>query len=175
MSFERTQAIALLVAAGVAGVGAADSGTVPRGGQGVVRIEVRAERHASGQVTYHYRAVSAHRSPVAEIQLGLTPDMDEPALVEAPEGWDAEARDCPSSIRVPDGWTGCVGRQEESSRVFLLIRAERDAARLLPGGAMPFSVTLARADTTYEATRFSALPASGPPVLGRVERAGADR
>ncbi len=166
--------IALLAAGGVAVMGAADSSGM-LGTSDAVRIEVRIERLASRQVVYHYRAISAHSAPVAEIQLGLTSDMEEPALAEGPVGWDPDADECPSSIRVPDGWTGCVGRQEESSRVFLMIRAGSDAAQLLPGAALRFSVTLARADTTYETTRFTALTTAGPPVPGRVERAGDGR
>jgi hypothetical protein len=140
-----------------------------------VWIEATAERHASGQVTYHYRAVTALSRPIIEIQLGLVPSMDEPELVEAPVGWDPETRECPPSIRVPAGWTGCVGRQEESSRVFIIIAAGSGAEPLPPNAEMRFSVTVGRPDPTYETTRFSAQSPVLPHVEGRVRRVGGAR
>ena len=124
--------------------------------------------HKSGEVTYRYRILNTGLGPIAEIQIGIAPSLEEPELSEAPIGWDPDSNNCPPSMRVPPGWTGCIGRQEESDRFYLIITAKGDSTCLHPGSELSVNVMVARADSAYRKARFFALSTSLPNYEGKV-------
>jgi hypothetical protein len=126
------------------------------------------ETRQSGEVTYRYRISNQGTNPLAEIQIGIALSLEEPQLSEAPIGWDPETNNCPPSIEVPRGWTGCIGRQEESDRIYLIFAAKGDSAHLQPGSGLSVAVTVARRDPTYSGARFLALSTAFPNYEGNV-------
>ncbi len=174
----RTGFVSLLAAVGFAGStgGNPPDGTSPAPSsttQVHTRVEVRPEKHKSGEVTYHYRVLNLRTSPLAEIKIGLVPSLDEPELMEPPIEWIPGANDCPRSMSAPRGWTACVGRQEESDRHFLIFAAQGDSAFLRAGAELAFAVTVARPDSAYRTARFWALSTELPHDEGRVMEAAA--
>jgi hypothetical protein len=76
-------------------------------------------------------------------------------------------------MKAPQGWTACVGRQEESDRNFLTFAAKSDSAFLRRGPELTFAVTVARPDSTYRTARFLALFTELLPEGGRVKEVDA--
>lgn len=133
-------------------------------------VEVRPETHKSGRVTYHYRVLNRRMTPLAEIQIGISPDLDEPELSEEPIGWDLDENNCPQSMTAPRGWIACVGLQEESSHHFLIFAASSDSVHLRPNADLSFSVTVAHPDSAYNTAHFWALSTALPNDMGRVKQ-----
>jgi len=133
-------------------------------------VRVRVER-AGTRRTYCYVVRNGRRETISSIFIGTAEGIDEPELASPPLGWRPEANDCPRSIVVPDGWTGCVGRQEESAKLFLRLEAVQPRAELAPGGSLEFTVTVGRRDATYEAAVFWAIRSTGAADIGRVASA----
>ena len=100
--------------------------------------------------------------------LGLVAGMDEPELASAPLGWQASTQDCPASIVAPRGWKGCVGRQEVSRKLLLVLDGVDERSWLPAGGALAVSVKLARRDPSYRTPVFWAIRSRGASDHGNV-------
>jgi len=137
------------------------------------KVEVRVERSPTGATVYHYVVTTDRRLAMVGVMIGLDLNADEPELLESPVGWVAERHDCPPSVSVPAGWTGCVGRQEESERNFIRLDL---IAEPLPADVrreLHFSVTTARPDTAYETASFTVQFPVFPNATGRVVKVAA--
>jgi len=72
-----------------------------------------------------------------------------------PTGFDWEKNRCPSSIVVRKPWSGCVSSQEECDEGFLEFDySDSTFDGLDSGDSLLFSVTIPKADPSYERASF---------------------